>query len=125
MSEIEIPKTDNRLQQMGIDIEQDGMSVFGFINGSAERVSAFIGLGQEPAAHKFREMLKDTIAKTKRSGEGRRSHSIAFPNSTPKGDTFQLNTTLCPAGMMRPAVNVTCSRICSSAHPAAYSLGIT
>jgi hypothetical protein len=65
MSEIEPPKTDLRLQQMGIKAEQDGVSIFGFINGSTERVSAFIGLGPEPVAQKFRSVLRDLIAKAR------------------------------------------------------------
>ena len=65
-SEIEIPKTDLRLQQMGLNNSQDGISIFGFINGSAERASAYIGLGKESAALRFIEILKDTIAKAKR-----------------------------------------------------------
>jgi hypothetical protein len=40
----------------------EGLSIFGFINQSPEKVTAFIGLGAEPAAQKLRDLLAETIA---------------------------------------------------------------
>jgi hypothetical protein len=44
-------------------IEDTGMSIFGFVGDSSERVTAFIGLGPEPAAQKFRETVQQAIMK--------------------------------------------------------------
>lgn len=44
-------------------IEDTGMSIFGFVADSPERVTAFIGLGSEPAAQKFRETVQQAITK--------------------------------------------------------------
>ncbi|HEX8249665.1 MAG TPA: hypothetical protein VF599_15920 [Pyrinomonadaceae bacterium] len=59
LSEIEIADFESNL------IEDSGLDVFGFINRSPERVKAFLGLGAEAAAQKFRETLKDAAAKAK------------------------------------------------------------
>lgn len=47
-------------------INDIGLEVFGFLIGFAERVSAFIGLGPEPAAQKFRTTLKAAAAQGRR-----------------------------------------------------------
>jgi len=39
-------------------INDTGLEVFGFLSGFAERVSAFIGLGPEPAAERFSATVK-------------------------------------------------------------------
>jgi hypothetical protein len=44
-------------------VEDTGMDVFGFLGDSAERVTAFIGLGPEPAAQIFRETVQHAITK--------------------------------------------------------------
>jgi hypothetical protein len=44
---------------------RDGLTVFGFINDSSERVSAFIGLGSEADARMFRETVEVAIAKAR------------------------------------------------------------
>jgi hypothetical protein len=59
LAEIEISDFDSNL------IQDSGLDVFGFINQSPERVQAFIGLGAEAAAQKFREMLKEAAARAK------------------------------------------------------------
>jgi hypothetical protein len=46
-------------------IEDSGLDVFGFINQSPGRVQAFIGLGAEEAAQKFRRTLKEAIGDAK------------------------------------------------------------
>ena len=43
-------------------INDTGLEVFGFLSGFAERVSAFVGLGPEPAAQKFRAAVKAALA---------------------------------------------------------------
>ncbi|HEX8736101.1 MAG TPA: hypothetical protein VF721_12310 [Pyrinomonadaceae bacterium] len=59
LSEIEISDYESPL------IEDDGLDVFGFINQSPERVQAFLGLGAEAAAQKFRETLKEAARRAK------------------------------------------------------------
>jgi hypothetical protein len=59
LSEIEITDFDSSLA------EDSGLDVFGFINQSPERVQAFIGLGAEAAAQKFRETVKEAAARAK------------------------------------------------------------
>jgi hypothetical protein len=59
LSEIEISDFESTL------IEDDGLDVFGFINQSPERVRAFIGLGAEASAQKFRQTVKEAAAKAK------------------------------------------------------------
>jgi hypothetical protein len=59
LSEIEIGDFESSL------VEDCGLSVFGFVNRSPERVRAFIGLGAEAAAQKFRRTVKETAAKAK------------------------------------------------------------
>ncbi|HLM02258.1 MAG TPA: hypothetical protein VK400_14490 [Pyrinomonadaceae bacterium] len=59
LSEVEISDFESNL------VEDSGLDVFGFINQSPERVQAFIGLGAEPAAQKFRETVKETVAGAK------------------------------------------------------------
>ena len=46
-------------------VEDSGLDVFGFINQSPERVQAFLGLGAEPAAEKFRQTLKEAAGRAK------------------------------------------------------------
>jgi hypothetical protein len=43
-------------------IEDTGVNVDGFRTGQAGSGSVFIGLGKEPAAEKFRKMLKEAVA---------------------------------------------------------------
>ncbi len=45
-------------------LEDTGLEVFGFVGGSSEKVNAFIGLGTELAAQRFREVVEDAAAKT-------------------------------------------------------------
>lgn len=59
LSEIEISDFDSDL------IQDNGLDVFGFINQSPERVQAFIGLGAEEAAQKFRRTLEDAAREAK------------------------------------------------------------
>jgi hypothetical protein len=59
LSEIEIGDFQSSL------IEDSGLNVFGFVNQSPERVQAFIGLGAEEAAQKFRRTLKEAAAEAK------------------------------------------------------------
>jgi len=47
-------------------INDTGLEVFGFLSGFAERVSAFVGLGPEPAARKFRAAVKAALAQGRR-----------------------------------------------------------
>lgn len=42
-----------------------GLEVFGFVNQSAEKVHAFIGLGAEPAALGFRRAVQDALARAR------------------------------------------------------------
>jgi len=42
-------------------INDTGLEVFGFLSGFAERVSAFIGLGPEPAAERFSAAVKAAV----------------------------------------------------------------
>lgn len=56
LSDVEISDFESNL------VEDSGLNVFGFINQSPERVQAFIGLGAEPAAQKFRETVKKAAA---------------------------------------------------------------
>lgn len=58
LNEIEIKDFSSPL------IEDTGLDVFGFINGSTERVTAFLGLGEENISQKFKQTLAETIAKT-------------------------------------------------------------
>jgi len=44
-------------------IDDTGLEVFGFISGSPERVQAFVGLGAEPAAQRFRATLQAAMEK--------------------------------------------------------------
>jgi hypothetical protein len=60
LSEIEICDFESNLM-----VEDSGLTVFGFINQSPQRVEAFIGLGAEAAAQKFRETLKDAATQVK------------------------------------------------------------
>ncbi|HEX8368127.1 MAG TPA: hypothetical protein VF604_06270 [Pyrinomonadaceae bacterium] len=60
LSEIEICDFESNLM-----VEDSGLDVFGFINRSPARAEAFIGLGAEASAQKFRETLKDAAAKAK------------------------------------------------------------
>lgn len=46
-------------------VEDGGLNVFGFINQSPERLQAFIGLGAEAAAQKFREAVKEAAERAK------------------------------------------------------------
>jgi hypothetical protein len=39
-------------------VEDAGLDVFGFVDGSSERVQVFLGLGAEPAAEEFRRLAK-------------------------------------------------------------------
>lgn len=59
LAEIEIGDFDSKL------IQDSGLDVFGFVNQSPERVQAFIGLGTEAAAQKFRETLKEAARRAK------------------------------------------------------------
>lgn len=59
LSEIEISDFQSNL------IEDSGLDVFGFINQSPGRVQAFIGLGAEEAAQKFRRTLKEAAGHAK------------------------------------------------------------
>jgi hypothetical protein len=59
LSEIEISDFASPL------VEDEGLNVFGFINQSPERVQAFLGLGAENAAQKFRETLKEAARRAK------------------------------------------------------------
>ncbi|HYP49558.1 MAG TPA: hypothetical protein VEQ34_01360 [Pyrinomonadaceae bacterium] len=59
LSEIEISDFASDL------IQDNGLDVFGFINQSPERVQAFIGLGAEAAAQKFREAVKEAAGRAK------------------------------------------------------------
>jgi hypothetical protein len=47
-------------------INDTGLEVLGFLSGFAERVSAFIGLGPEPAAQQFRATVKAAVAQGRR-----------------------------------------------------------
>jgi hypothetical protein len=47
-------------------INDTGLEVFGFLSSFAERVSAFVGLGPEPAAQKFRAAVKAALAQGRR-----------------------------------------------------------
>jgi hypothetical protein len=44
-------------------LEDTGLEVFGFVDGSSEKVNAFIGLGSELAARRFREVVEEAAAK--------------------------------------------------------------
>lgn len=67
LSEIEITDLASRFKDLGPKaIDDEGLTVFGFVNGSPERVSAFIGLGSETAAYKFRQTVKSSVAQAKR-----------------------------------------------------------
>ena len=44
-------------------VEDAGLEIFGFINQSPERVHAFIGLGEEPAAQKLRQTIKNAASR--------------------------------------------------------------
>ncbi|MBZ0318837.1 MAG: hypothetical protein K8L91_20645 [Anaerolineae bacterium] len=46
-------------------IEDDGLQVVGFSLGATERMSAFIGLGQEAVAQKVRETVKEAARNAK------------------------------------------------------------
>lgn len=59
LSEIEVSDFESDL------IQDNGLDVFGFINQSPERVQAFLGLGAEAAAQKFRETVKEAVGGAK------------------------------------------------------------
>ena len=46
-------------------VEDSGIEVFGFINEFSERVTAFIGLGEDAAAEAFRRVLKQAAENAK------------------------------------------------------------
>jgi hypothetical protein len=60
LSEIEICDFESNLM-----VEDSGLTVFGFINQSPQRVEAFLGLGAEAAAQKFSETLKAAFGRAK------------------------------------------------------------
>lgn len=47
-------------------LEDHGLDVFGFINRSPERVQAFIGLGEDSAAQKLRQKIKEAVSNLSR-----------------------------------------------------------
>lgn len=63
LSEIELQNTSEELRKMNAKIIPEGIWVFGLINHLPKRATAFIGLGKEPAAEKFRALLKEAIQK--------------------------------------------------------------
>ncbi len=63
LKEIEIRDLLGRFKDFKVKLEDDGISVFGFINRSSERVTAMIGLGPEQAAQDFRTVLQEAWEK--------------------------------------------------------------
>jgi len=63
LSEIELLNTSEELRKMNAKIVPEGIWVFGLISRLPKRATIFIGLGQEPAAQKLREVLKEAIKK--------------------------------------------------------------
>lgn len=61
LNEAEITDFKSPLPQ----IEDDGLQVVGFSLGATERMSAFIGLGQDAAAQKVRDMVKKATLNAK------------------------------------------------------------
>ena len=59
LNEIEVKDFDSSL------IQDTGLDVFGFVNQSPERVSAFIGLGTEGRAGRFRDAVKEAVARAR------------------------------------------------------------
>jgi hypothetical protein len=60
LSEVEIKDFSSNL------IEDTGLEIFGFVGGFAERMTVFIGLGEEEAAQKLRRVLKEAAEGTNR-----------------------------------------------------------
>jgi hypothetical protein len=60
LSEVEIKDFSSNL------IEDTGLEIFGFIGEFAERLTVFIGLGEEEVAQKLRRVLKEAAACTNR-----------------------------------------------------------
>lgn len=66
LAEIECQNLDPRLAALGGQLEDEqGLNVFGFVNRSPERVSAYIGLGQEAAAGRFKREVKEAVARVR------------------------------------------------------------
>jgi len=70
LAEIEVQ--DYETSPFGQTLADTGLEVFGFLLGAPERTNAFIGLGSEPAAQRFREVVKEAAGKARgcRSGGG-------------------------------------------------------
>lgn len=60
LADIEVTDYDSSL------IKDSGLDIFGLFNQSSERAQAFIGLGDGPAAERFRQALKERVARSRK-----------------------------------------------------------
>lgn len=68
LRDIEVRDLQDEFKGSRVSMEDTGVSVFGFVNRSAERVTAFIGLGPDAAGEALRAALRQAVAAARQAG---------------------------------------------------------